>query len=97
MAIGQAVNTFSSVATGSYIDIQPDAGDEWIIHNILVSDSAAIELYYTDGTNEERVLATTGGFLDYHFHVTNSVYYRVKNVSGATEYIGYDGIVSKEV
>lgn len=95
MAIGDAINTLSSVATGSYLDIQPGAGVEWIIHNILVSSTAGIELYISDGTNEELVLSSTGGLLDYHFHATNSIYYRVKNVSGSTEYIGYDGIISK--
>ena len=95
MAIGSAINTLTSIATGSYLTIRPPSGVEWIIHNILVADTADVELYISDGTNEERVLSTTGGFLDYHFHATNSIYYKVKNISGTTEYIGYDGIVSK--
>jgi len=95
MAIGDAINTLSSVATDSYLDIQPGAGVEWIVHNVLVAETATIELYITDGTNEEKVISSTGGLLDYHFHTTNSIYYRVKNTSGSTEYIGFDGIISK--
>ena len=95
MAIGDAINTLSSVADDAYLTIQPGTDVEWIIHNILVSETADIELYITDGSNPVKIISPTGGLLDYHFHATNGIYYTVKNVSGGTLYIGFDGIVSK--
>jgi len=95
MAVGDAKSALVSVADGEFLDIRPPTGEEWIIHNITCS--ANCELYYTDGTNYILVdtLVGPGGWLNFNFHVTNSRWYAVKNVSGGTALIGYDGIQSR--
>jgi hypothetical protein len=95
MAIGDAVNGLSSVANNAYLDIQPGTGFEYIIHNLYFE--GAVEMYFSDGTNNIKFDSDTaaGGRLAYVFHSTNSKYLRIKNVSGTTKFIGFDGIQSK--
>jgi hypothetical protein len=95
MAIGDVTIALSPVADDGYLDIQPGPGVEWVIHNILAPIDTAVELYLSNGTNEIKVDEHSAGFVDVHFHCTNSIYYRIKNVSGATAYLGYDGVVTK--
>lgn len=95
MAIGDVTIALSSVADDGYLDIQPGSGVEWVIHNILAAIGTSVELYMSDGTNEIMVDESSSGFVDVHFHCTNSIYYRIKNVSGGTVYLGYDGVVTK--
>lgn len=95
MAIGDVTISLASVADDGYLDIRPSAGVEWVIHNILAEIGASVELYMSNGTNEIKVDEHSAGFVDVHFHCTNSIYYRVKNVSGASAYLGYDGVVTK--
>ena len=96
MAVGDAVVVAStSVASGSSMTIQPDVGIEWIIHNIYVPPTASVEMYTTDGTNPILVDSNTGGWIGFFFHLTNAQYMTIKNTSGSTIYMKYDGIISK--
>lgn len=95
MAKGDAVQGLASVDAGAFLDLQPPAGVEWIIHNIVHED--AVELYFSDGTNNVKVDfdSAGGGWLGYALHCTNAKYWRVKNTAAAAKLIGYDGIQSK--
>lgn len=96
MAIGDAVVVAStSVANNAYLTIQPGAGIEWVIHNVHVPNTAAIEMYMTDGTNDILTDKNTGGWLGYFMHLTNAQYMKIKNVSGGSIYMKYDGIITK--
>lgn len=95
MAVGDAVQGLSSIATVAYASLQPASGIEWIIHNIYYEADVTIEVY--NGTSA-LVFATkgSGGALNFHdFHCTNTIYIRVKNTNAASKLIGYDGVVSK--
>lgn len=97
MAKGDVTSEISvAVADDAYLDMQPSAGTEWVIHNINVEDAA--ELYFYDGTNSIKsdIRAGYGGWHGYVFHCTNTHWYRVKNVCGAAKNIGYDGVVTKQ-
>lgn len=96
MAIGQAVINSSSIAAGASLSIQPSGSAEWVIHNILVPEDVAIELYYYNGTTDTLIETTSGSYFDVHFHVINARYYKVKNVSAETIIIGYDGVITYE-
>lgn len=96
MAAGDVVIAHTSVANAASLTAQPLSGDEWIIHNIYAPTTAAIEVYRTDGTNAELVMESTGSIYGFNLHATNSVYFTVKNVSGAVEYLGYDGMKTVE-
>lgn len=95
MAAGDIINGHSSISNNSYLTLQPDSGVEWCIHNILYA--GAVELEYYDGTNTIKFDADSafGARLNLCLHCTNSKYYRVKNVSGGSIYIGYDGVQTK--
>jgi hypothetical protein len=95
MAVGDVVSNITSLATGAYLDIQPGAGIEWVIHNIYHADT--VELYWYDGSNTIKFDADTtyGVFGKNAFHVTNTVWIRVKNIHASTKLVGYDGICTK--
>ena len=95
MAVGDVTSALSSVANNAYLDIQPAAGVEWVVHNLYHKGSA--ELYISDGSNEIKVMADTSesGWLGYYLHCNNTLYYRIKNISGGAIYLGYDGVITK--
>jgi hypothetical protein len=95
MAVGDVVSAISSIPSGSYLDILPGAGAEWVIHNIY--HASDIELHYFDGSNDITFDTETGTgvYAKYAFHCNNSVRVRVKNTTGGAALIGYDGAVTK--
>ena len=96
MAVGDVVSEISNIAAGSYLTIQPSAGNEWVIHNIY--HEYDIQLEYYDGADEIAFDTDTGAgvYAKFAFHVNNSHYLRIKNTHGSTTYsIGYDGIITK--
>lgn len=96
MAVGAVTSDLVSKAQNEYLDLQPAAGTEWVIHNIYYSQS--MELYWYDGANTIKFDsdASYGARYGMCFHCTNSNYVRVKNVYAGTAYIGYDGIITAE-
>jgi hypothetical protein len=78
------------------LDIVPvTVGEEWTVHNISIPYGYSCELYHTDGTNTIKVSTLTNSLLSYSFHCNLSSYYSIKNVSGYTIYVSYDGVVSQ--
>jgi len=94
MAVNDTVSNCESVANAAYLTIQPSGTTEWVIHNI--DFGGAVEISRFDGTNE-IIFRTESAIGEYACvrHVTNSDYLRVKNISGGTIKIGYDGVVTK--
>ena len=96
MAAGDVKAGLQSIAAGSFLTIQPSSGEEWIVVNIYVPNSTPSELYWTDGTNSILIDSQgTGGWFGYSFHVTNSLYLKVKNTHTSAVYMGYSGIQTK--
>lgn len=95
MAIGDVQTAIQNVANNALLDIKPSSGAEWVIHNI--SYGASMELYKTDGTNSIKVDSdsSAGGRLGVTLHCTNGVWYQIKNVSGASTNLSYDGVQTK--
>lgn len=95
MAAGDNVNDYSSVANGAYMNIQPGAGAVWQIFNLYFGDDW--ELYLSDGTNNIMIDSGTdaGALQKRSMVVTNTQYLRIKNVSGSSDYFGYDGVIWK--
>jgi len=94
MAVGDAVVNNSSVASAAFLDVQPGSGVEWMIHHIHHED--AVEIYWYDGTNQFLISTSAGAnYESIGARVTNSIRLRVKNTSGSTKRIGYDGIQTK--
>jgi hypothetical protein len=94
MAVGDVQTAISSVANNAFLDIKPTTG-EWVVHNILYG--ASMELYKTDGTNSIKVDsdASAGGRIGVYLHCTNLVWYQLKNVSGSSAILSYDGVQTK--
>jgi len=95
LTVGDVKSGISSVADAGYLDVQPPSGEEWVVHNIYHEESVQLELY--DGTNSLVFDSVTGKgiYAKFNFHVRNAVRIRVKNISGATKLIGYDGVQTK--
>jgi hypothetical protein len=87
----------TSTANGSFLDLQPGASVEVVIHDIYVPTGSAYEVYYSDGTNNILYLSmpTGGGALNLQAHCSNSYYVRVKNTSGSTIYMAASGMTTK--
>ena len=98
MAAGDVANFFNAAVTnGTYLDLQPSAGVEVVIHNFCYE--GAMELYYRDGGVADEFLvdadSTLGSRMGVFLHCTNGRFYRIKNVSGGTVGIGADGMTTK--
>lgn len=97
MATGQMVGgTPTSVADDAYFSIIPLDGQEIIVTNIYVELGNTIELYRYDGTNSILFLTTSETLFDTQLHCSYDNYIRVKNVTGSTIFITYDGMVVYE-
>ena len=96
MAQGDAVGHISSVNAAGTLEIRPDAGVEWIIHNIY--HEAEVELYVSDSANNLLFdsAAVKGSWSGHFFHITNTQWLKVYNTNAGSKLMGYDGIVSKE-
>jgi hypothetical protein len=96
MAAGDAYRVGpTSVADTAYLTIQPGSGVEAVVHNIDVPVGTAVEVYRYDGTNSILLDSGSESYSDFHWHVTNTHYLRVKNVSGGAAYLAADGMVTK--
>lgn len=87
----------TSVNIGDFLTIQPAAGVEAVVINIYHGDKA-IEVYYSDGTNDIKIDAGESGGLSLmgrSLGVTNARYLKVKNVSGSAAYLGWTGMYTK--
>jgi len=95
MAVGDVVSALSSIAAAAFLDIQPAAGVEWVIHNIYHESDVQLEFF--DGTNSLIFDTDTGAgvYAKYAFHVNNTRRIRVKNNAATAKLIGYDGMQTK--
>lgn len=95
MARGDVKSANASIAAAAFQDINPPAGEEWVIHNIYHEDSVTLDFF--DGTNSlvfDSVVGK-GVYAKYQFHVRNGVRIRVKNDAAAAKFIGYDGMATR--
>lgn len=96
MAAGDAyIVTPTSTADAAFLALQPGSGVEVVVHNINVVAGTAHELYHYNGTDSILVMSFNTSLMNLQLHCTNSVYYRVKNVSGATRFISAEGMTTK--
>lgn len=96
MAVGDVVaNMASAVANNATTNIQPGSGVEWVVHNVYYE--GAVEFYIVNGANTIKIDNDTssGARLGAVFHLNNTQYLQIKNVSGGSIDIAYDGIQTK--
>jgi hypothetical protein len=87
----------TSITDGSWLDIQPAASVEWVIHNVYVPEGTSVDFEYYDGTNIITFDSDDidGSRFNQNWHVTNGTRVRIQNTSGATAFLAADGIVTK--
>lgn len=95
MPIGDIISNIQSVANGAYLSMQPGSGEEIVVHNL--GHAGAAELYFYDGTNLLLMDsdAAGGSWIGVYLHCTATKYYQVKNVSGGSALLSYDGVITK--
>ena len=102
MPVSAAVNALVSKTNNSTLDIKPGAGAEWLIHTLISEQQASnvtpsIEVYRVDdasGTNKKKTMTLLGGEVETRIHVTENSWVQLKNISGSTQFIGYDGVIT---
>lgn len=93
-AVGDTKASCSSIANGSFLDVQAGSGEEWLIQGLWFEDSVELQRY--DGTNAVVVAQYTQGYKPLISRVTNSNRIRVKNIQGASaKLICYEGVQTK--
>ena len=97
MTSGDLVGGHENVADDGFLNVQPSAGIEWIVHNLFIPDGIAggVEVYSYDGSSSILIGTYTTSQIMVNFHCSNTFYLRMKNVSGSAADLGYDGIVVK--
>lgn len=96
MAVSDMVAEHTEVLNTQYLTIQPSGTDIWAIQNIYIPYGVECELYRTDGSSSVLITKLTQSLLSpYTLNVSNSIYFTIKNVSGGSAYLGYDGRVAK--
>lgn len=95
MAFGDTFKNKETVASGDYMILRPAGDVAWVIHNIYAPATSSIEFYSSTTDGDDLIMETTGSILSYNFHANNVGYYKVKNVSGVSINISYDGIVTQ--
>lgn len=97
MALGDVFSAGpSNISNGSYLDIQPSAGVEAVIHNLYLPAAAnGFELEWYDGSTGQKVDTLSGPLYNTMFHVTATRRIRIKNVTGSGAYMGFDGVQTK--
>jgi len=97
MAVADAVTAWATKASNATTDVQPGSGVEWLIHTLVAQSGKSMEVYLTaDGSTFTLVDTLSGGSVHgLTFRLTNTVWMRLKNVSGGDAYNGYQGVVTK--
>jgi hypothetical protein len=86
----------TQVAHLSSLNVRPAIDEEWVIHNIYIPIGSTVEIYrWNDiGTTPEILITkVSNSMLFQSFHCTLDEFIIVKNISGASIYISYDGVV----
>ena len=95
MTVGDQAASIETVADEASMTIQPSGTAEYVIHNIYVPVNADIELYKTNGTLTVLADSNIGSLFNFFFHASNTQYVTIKNISGISIEIAYDGTVTK--
>lgn len=94
---GNKVYKIQAVTNGEWLDIQPENGVEWVIHNIHFAGK--MRLFVTDGNNQiqiEQIDTPNSMLTGLMLHCTNSHYYRIYNNDTTSKNYGYDGMITRQ-
>lgn len=85
----------TSVADQAYLDVQPSAGTEIVIHNIWHEGDVTISRY--DGSNDLPCGSLPGPMVESRLamHCTNTNRFRIRNTAGSPKLIAVDGVYTK--
>jgi hypothetical protein len=109
MAKGDIYANKESINDAAFMTIQPAAGQECELYNIGWTCSGInegkIEVYRSDASTDDKIadcnsyIALSYGYAIFPFNpptlINNADYIKVKNVSGASARIWYDGVERK--
>lgn|SRR5262245_4826835 len=98
MAVGDNVGTFSSVANNGTKDLQPASGIHWTVTTLIPEQGLKTEVYLCDdasGTNKKLIRTIYEDTHALTYQLRNDLWIQLKNVSGATQFLGYMGKETK--
>src|SRR5262245_57197304 len=99
MAIGDTVTNWVPLDNNATLDVGPGTGIEWLIHTLLSESGKSMEVYWVGGGSPGTyTLVDThpgGSVHALTFRLNETYRMRLKNVSGGTAYVGFQGVVTK--
>ena len=96
MSIGDTIISLYTLPGSTTLNIQPDTGVEWEIHNIYAGATCSLSI--TDGSTSLQIgtLSSSSPVEKAKYEITNSVYLQLENTVGSTTLVSYMGVVVKE-
>lgn len=86
----------TSVADDAYLDLQVSAGVEVVVHNVYLPPFVGgYEVEWYDGSTAQKVDVWDGSVYNAMLHVGNTRRIRIKNVTGSSQNLGFDGIQTR--
>jgi len=97
MAIGDLYSGNTTLTdSASWIVASETSTQEVVIHNIYIPYGSEVEIYLLDTMGECKILTTTETLYNYTFHINTTHCLRLKNTSGASIFLSFDGVVVNE-
>lgn len=98
MSFNDRIADIASTGTGSTLSLQPAAGINWLMRNIVTEAEATLKYYKASGGAVITIAEMTQptALKDIQLHCTNGIYYTVTNDNAGTKNIAYDGIVTND-
>lgn len=92
------ITLLSSKAASDYLNFKPDTDINWLIRNLDSETAATLEFYNSGASKSIEIERQYQGIQlkSQILHCSPAIYYRLKNIDSSDQYLGGDGIVSRE-
>jgi hypothetical protein len=96
MAVGDTKADTQTIANGASLEIRPASGEEWLVDNCYGEAAFALDRLTASLTiTAFRTVSSAPWVATGPFRVTNTHYMRIRNTSGASQELAYDGVQTK--
>lgn len=99
MAVGDSKINWASVAASTSMDVNPAAGEEWLVHTVALENASTgvLQVYLTTGSSGKKVdtFQNPGSVHGLMFRLSTAYYMQLVNGSTNAAYLGYQGVQTK--
>lgn len=92
------ITLMSSKAAGAYLNFAPDTDINWLLRNLDSETAATLQFFNSTGSLSVEIERQYTGIhmKSQILHCSPTIYYRLKNIDTASQYLAGDGFVSRE-